>query len=57
MSALTFRYRTGWIHVSSLSENREIIRVQVDACAYAIEVRSVHAAKLAITKHMKRIMK
>lgn len=55
MSAVTFRYRAGWIHVSDLLEGREIVRVQVDAFAYAVEVRSVFAAKLVITKHMKRI--
>lgn len=50
--SLTFSYKTGFIHVSTLSGG-EVIRVQVDAYAYALQVKSVQAAKVLITKHIK----
>jgi hypothetical protein len=49
----TFRYKNGFINVSTLSGS-EVIRAMVDQFAYAIEVKSVHAAKILITKHEAR---
>lgn len=51
---LTFRYKTGFIHESYVT-GLQIIRVQVDQFAYAIQVKSIRAAKLLITKHNKKI--
>lgn len=46
---ITHKYKSGYIHENFTSG---VIRVQVDAYAYAIEVKSLHAAKLLITKHV-----
>lgn len=48
----TFKYKNGFIHVNFIGK-REVIKVQVDSFAYALEVKSVHAAKLLISKHSK----
>jgi hypothetical protein len=50
----TFKYKTGYIHISSYA-HYEIIRVRVDAYAYLIEVKSIHSAKILITKHENKI--
>lgn len=56
----TFAYKTGYIHItiscpvnslSSYDKNYHIVQVQLNKYAYLIEVKSVHAAKLFITKH------
>lgn len=48
----SFKYKSGYIHLSYF-DNVERVRVSVHGTAYAMEVRSVHAAKIAITKHLK----
>lgn len=50
----TFKYKTGYIH-TSYAEGTEVIRVQVDGFAYSLIVKSVHAAKIIISKHLKKI--
>lgn len=47
----TFKYKCGFIHENFTTG---VTRVQVDQYAYAIEVKSVQAAKLLITKHLKK---
>lgn len=47
---ITHKYKIGYIH-ENLQTN--VILVQVDPHAYPIQVKSFHAAKLLITKHMK----
>lgn len=49
----TIGYKKGYIHLSYI-ENQEVIRVQVDGYAYPIQVKSMHAAKLLITKHVQK---
>lgn len=46
----TISYRGGYIHLSYFG-NIEVIRVQVDAYAYPIQVKSLRAAKILISKH------
>lgn len=53
-SSLTISYKTGYIH-SAIINGTEVVRVQVDQYAYAIQVKSHHAAKVIITKHVKRM--
>jgi len=53
-SFLTTSYKCGWIHYH-VASGRDIFEVQVDAYAYAIQVKSTHAAKILITKHWNRI--
>lgn len=48
----TIGYKQGFIHLS-IVDHHEVIRVQVNKFAYAIEVKSIHAAKLLITKARK----
>jgi hypothetical protein len=43
----TFKYKCGYVHENFTSG---MVRVQVDEYAYPIEVRSIHAAKIRITK-------
>lgn len=50
---LTTRYKTGWIHYSYV-DGKEVVRVSIDQFAYAAQVKSGHAAKIAITKHNKK---
>lgn len=52
-SGYTFKYKTGYIHTASFG-SVEVVRVRVDEFAYPIEVKSIHAAKMAITRHIKR---
>lgn len=47
----TIGYKGGWIHLSYF-DNNEVIRVQVDKYAYPIQVKSLHAAKIIISKHI-----
>lgn len=49
-SSQTISYKQGFIHVASFGSN-EVIKVSVDKYAYLIYVKSVHAAKILITKH------
>jgi hypothetical protein len=53
-SSYTITYKTGYIHGASFG-SIEVIRVSVDGYAYAIEVKSLHAAKIAITRHIKHL--
>lgn len=48
---ITIGYKSGFIHENFTSG---IILVQVESCAPAIRVKSFHAAKLLITKHLKK---
>lgn len=50
-SSLTQAYKCGYIHSAYINGN-EVIRAQVDPYAYVIQVRSIHAAKLMISKHL-----
>jgi hypothetical protein len=47
----TFSYKRGFIHVNFTDPKREIIHAQIDG--YRVEVKSIHAAKLLITKYTK----
>ena len=51
-TSLTQSYKGGYIH-SAYIDQHEIIRVQVDPYAYVIQVKSIHAAKILIAKHVK----
>jgi len=51
---ITVKYKTGFIHENFTSG---VIRVQVDQWAYSIEVKSIHAAKIMITKHFNKLSK
>lgn len=50
-TSLTKSYKCGFFHLSVI-DNNEIVRVQVDPYAYAIQVKSIRAAKQLITKHL-----
>lgn len=50
---ITFSYKIGFIHVNFNMNNR--VTVQIDRYAYNVECRSVHAAKIWITKHANKI--
>lgn len=52
-SSYTLSYKQGYIHGAFIN-GHEVIRVQVDAYAYVIQVRSLRAAKLYITAHVKK---
>ena len=47
---ITIAYKTGYI-TENLSTG--MVRARVDAYAYSIEVKSVHAGKIIISKHIK----
>lgn len=47
----TIKYKCGFIHLSYPDNKTEVVRMQVDPYAYSIEVKSIHAAKIMITKH------
>jgi hypothetical protein len=50
---LTFKYKCGYIHTAFDDRySKERVQVSVDAYAYALHVKSVHAAKILITKHL-----
>lgn len=49
----TTRYKQGFIH-SAIVNGHEVVRVQVDAYAYVLQVKSYQAAKIAITKHAQK---
>lgn len=51
-NSLTQSYKSGYIHSVTL-DGHEIIRMQVDPYAYVMQVKSIYAAKIAITKHLK----
>lgn len=48
----TIKYKTGYIHFSYLS-GKETITVSVDQFAFPMTVKSLHAAKIAITRDIK----
>lgn len=52
-SSYTFKYKTGYIHVAMFG-SEQVVKVSVDVHAYTIGVKSIHAAKMAITRHIKR---
>jgi hypothetical protein len=52
-SSYTISYKQGYIFGASFGGS-EVIRVKVDEYAYTIQVKSIHAAKLLITKHAKK---
>ena len=52
-TSYSFSYKQGHIFGASFG-NVEVIRVMVDKYAYAIQVKSIHAAKLLITAHSKK---
>ena len=49
-SSYTIPYKQGRIYCAYFG-SREVVKVTVDQWAYLIEVKSIHAAKLLITKH------
>lgn len=51
-SSLTIKYKSGYIHTACFGSDT-VVRVKVDAYAYPLQVKSVHAAKVLITKHVK----
>jgi hypothetical protein len=51
---LTFKYKCGYIHTAyNDRHSKERVQYQVDEFAYAQEAKSVHAAKIQITNHLK----
>lgn len=50
--SLTTKYKCGHIH-SAYIDDVEVVQVSVDKYAYVQYVKSYHAAKLLITKHLK----
>jgi len=50
--SLVTPYKSGWIYSACIDGN-EVVKVQVDSYAYVIYVKSFHAAKMLITKHIK----
>lgn len=52
--SLTTRYKTGFIY-SAFIDDKEVIKCQVDKYAYVVYVKSYHAAKILITKHVNKI--
>lgn len=50
----TFKYKQGYIHTSYLN-GIEVVKYNVDAYAYVQYAKSVHAAKIAISKHSTRV--
>ena len=50
-SSYTQKYNGGYIHGATI-DGHEVIRVQVDAYAYPIEMKSIRAAKILITQHV-----
>lgn len=51
----TFKYKSGYIHVM-YRNGQETVLCQVDAFAYALQAKSVQAAKIRITKHIHKAM-
>lgn len=49
-NSFTISYKSGYIFGATINGN-EVIKVTVDKYAYIIYVKSVHAAKILITKH------
>lgn len=52
-SSYTLKYKQGYIYGATI-EGHEVIKMQVDRYAYVIYVKSIQAAKIAITKHAKK---
>lgn len=52
-SSLTQSYKQGYIF-SAYIDGNEVVKCQVDKHAYIIYVKSIHAAKILITKHNKK---
>jgi len=52
-SSITQGYKCGYIHSANI-DGHWIIRAQVDGYAYFIQVKTIRAAKLLITKHFKK---
>jgi len=52
-SSNSFKYKQGRI-LTAYFGSIEVVKMQVDAWAYVIEVKSIHAAKILITKHSKK---
>jgi len=53
-TSLTIAYKQGYIHAAYFG-SIEVIRVGVDQYAYAIEVKSIRAAKQYITRYMNKV--
>lgn len=51
-SSLTQSYKCGFIY-SAVIDGNDVVKVQVDNYAYVVYVKSIHAAKIMITKHLK----
>jgi hypothetical protein len=50
---LKFKYKCGYIHTAFDDRySKERVQVNVDEYAYTMHVKSVHAAKIMITKHL-----
>lgn len=49
--SLVTKYKSGWIY-SAFIDGTEVVKVQVDPYAYVVYVKSFHAAKLLIAKHI-----
>jgi hypothetical protein len=49
---VTFKYKCGYIHENFITGN---VMVNVDEHAYVILAKSVHAAKILITKHFNKL--
>jgi hypothetical protein len=53
-SSYTISYKTGYIYRTTI-QGHEIIRVQVDGHAYLLQIKSIHAAKIMISRHTAKL--
>lgn len=55
-SSLTISYKTGYIYTAVI-DGQDIVKYQVDKHAYVQYCKSIHAAKIIITKHFNKFYK
>ena len=52
-NSLTQKYKCGWIYSATI-DGQHVVKMQVDAHAYVVYTKSIHSAKIAITKHLNK---
>ena len=52
-NSLTQKYKSGWIYSATIN-GHDVVKMQVDAHAYVVYTKSIHSAKIAITKHLNK---
>lgn len=55
-SSLTISYKTGYIY-SAVIDGQVVVKYQVDKYAYVQYCKSIHAAKIIITKAFNKVYK